>query len=416
MTRQYLPLTSPVSLVLLIAILLFLGRGMAQDAVLYTFSGGNDGAMPEAILTAGLVLDKSGNLYGVTPEGGADGYGLVYKLTPQPGGGWAQSIVHTFTGGSDGGGYPVSGLSFDQGGNLYGITGGGSGGRGLVFQLALNKRGGWTENVLYNFKDGAPSGVTLNGTDHIFGTTSDGGNAGAGTVFELVKSGGTWTETALYSFSGNGDGRHPDAGVTLGKNGALYGTTFWDDDNGCDCGTAFQLTRNQNGTWTFTGIHRFTGGREGSNPQAALITDTAGNLYGTTARGGGSSRCAGGCGTVFELSPTQTGAWNETVLYRFQGAADGEFPFAPVILDAAGNVYGTTYGGGSHGDGTVFRLTSGGSGAWSKTVLYGFAGGLNNDGANPYGGLIFDPNGNLYGTTSGGLGYGNVFEVPAIRH
>jgi uncharacterized repeat protein (TIGR03803 family) len=196
--HDFIPFRSLVPFALPVAILVLVGgvdRGLAQDAVLYTFSGGNDGAIPEVIPAPGVVFDRSGNLYGITPEGGANGYGLVYQLTPRPGGGWAQTIVHTFTGGSDGGGYPVGDLSFDPAGNLYGVTGGGAGGDGLVFQLTPNQGGGWTENVLHAFtpKGGFPKGAIPDGSGHLFGTTYDGGNANAGTIFELVNSGGRWT-------------------------------------------------------------------------------------------------------------------------------------------------------------------------------------------------------------------------------
>jgi uncharacterized repeat protein (TIGR03803 family) len=232
---------------------------------------------------------------------------------------------------------------------------------------------------------------------NLYGTTCFAGQAG-GTVFKVDASG---NETVLYSFAGGADGACPVGGLVQDPSGNLYGTTIFGGD--C-CGTVFKLDP----TGKETVLHIFTGGGDGLTPYAGLVRDQAGNLYGTTYIGGDSPNCVpGGCGTVFKLDASG----KETVLYSFTDGADGAFPYAALILDAEGNLYGTTYGGGSMscylGCGTVFKLDTNGT----ETVLHCFTGG--EDGEYPEGGLIRDPAGNLYGTTYGGgiYGLGTVFEL-----
>jgi len=272
----------------------------------------------------------------------------------------------------------------------------------------------------FNGKDGAnPSaGVIFDAQGNLYGTTDGGGTYNRGVVFELSPNPtGFWTETVLYSFSGvNGDGRYPYAGLVFDSLGNLYGTTAVGGAFNCvgssqGCGTVFELSPGQNGTWTETVLHSFDG-RDGALPYASLIIDAAGNLYGTTGHGGSGANCPAqltvGCGIVFELSPTQ-GAWTESVLYNFCSLAqckDGFGPFAGLIFDAAGNLYGTTSDGGAYSHcnpscGTVFELTPG-NGAWTESVLFSFKGKY---GADPEDDLIFDAKGNIYGTTR--LGHGN---------
>ncbi len=225
-------------------------------------------------------------------------------------------------------------------------------------------------------------------------------------------------EKVLYSFNG-GDGAFPDAGLILDVYGNLYGTTAGggvsnprcDKANFLGCGTVFQLTPGANETWTETVLHSFTGPPDGSEPSASLVLDAHGNLYGTTVAGGASgSGCYGyGCGVVFRLSPTANGKWAEEVLHSFDGR-DGSAPSADLILDADGNLYGTTSQGGVYGSGTVFELTPSARGGWKETVLHNFDG---KDGANPLAGLIFDAAGNLYGTTyvGGAYYFGTAFQL-----
>jgi len=281
----------------------------------------------------------------------------------------------------------------------------------------------YSETVVYSFKGGSDgvspqAGLILDKNGTLYGTTS-GDDSTFGTVFRLVPpaSGtGAWTETALYSFQGGSDGVKPLAGVIVDTYGALYGTTTYGGRGaGCGstgCGTVFRLAPPPPGAgpWTETVLYSFQGGNDGINPQAGVILDTYGALYGTTTYGGtGTGRCGGesGCGTVFKLTPPVPPAaqWIETVLYSFQGGSDGSAPQAGLIFDTSGALYGTTQSGGSAGYGTVFKLTPPAPPAtqWTETALYSFQGG--SDGAYPYGGVIFDTSGALYGATAiGGTG------------
>jgi uncharacterized repeat protein (TIGR03803 family) len=290
-----------------------------------------------------------------------------------------------------------------------------------------------TESVLFEFNgtDGSgPEGTLVaDQAGNFYGTAFNGGNAGCylgygcGVVFELTPSQGGWTETVLYAFTGGRDGASPAAGLLLDNNGNLYGTTVVGGNLAlCNdlgpapgCGVVFKLTRSTSG-WTYSAIHRFSGG-DGAAPYSNLILDRAGNLYGTTRYGG--SGCDAGCGTVFRLEPTNHG-WTEAVLYDFTEGLEGGYPFAGVIQDNAGNLYGTTSSGGLYSYGVVFKLARLRRG-WKETVLHSFPGGSN--GGTPIGGVIADPVGNLYGTaTIGGnqvcyhFSCGVVFELTPAKH
>jgi len=214
-------------------------------------------------------------------------------------------------------------------------------------------------------------------------------------------------EHVLHAFNGR-DGVHAVGSLIFDLAGNLYGTTLDGGDDRCECGTVFQLSPTVNGKWTRTVLHRFTG-KDGANPFAGLISDSAGNLYGTTWLGGrAASPCDSNCGVVFKLSPGAKGEWTEAILHEFNDK-DGAAPYAGVIFDSAGNLYGTTSAGGNAGMGTVFRLSSGPNGRWTETVLHSFNG---QDGANPYAGVTFDASGNLYGTTfSTTTGMSTVFRL-----
>jgi len=247
---------------------------------------------------------------------------------------------------------------------------------------------------------------------NLYGTSWSGGNStcpngGCGRVFELTtNAAGTWKEKVLHNFTGS-DGDGPFAGLTFDLAGNLYGTTQAGGNlagcNGYGCGVVFRLTPHRDGSWTESVLHAFTGGNDGADPFAGLIFDAAGNLYGTTAYGG-----ADGFGTVFELSTNADGTWKEKVLHHFTGGADGACPVAGLIFDRAGNLYGTTYEGGvttsCHGGGcgVVFEMTPNANGSWKEEVIHRF---LGSDGSAPHSGLIFDDAGNLFGTTQ--LGGGN---------
>jgi len=370
---------------LALAVVFGLGGGATQPAqgqtykekVLYRFKGGTDGKYPYG----GLVRDAKENLYGTTYFGGASGAGAVFKLDKTG----KEKVLHSFTGGKDGG-YPVAGVIMDAAGNLYGTTlQGGAFGAGTVFKVDPSGH----ETVLYTFTglyDGAfpYAGLILDAAGNLYGTTSSGGFPPyTGLVFKLDTSG---HETVLYYFMNRGDGDYPLAGVIMDANGILYGTTYYGGASGA--GTVFKLDT----TGAETVLYSFTGGADGSNPVAGVSLDAEGNLYGTTEFGGSSPNCGPfGCGVVFKL--TKKG--KVTVLYTFAGAGgDGANPTAGLVRDAKGNLYGTTEygGGGSNGAGMVFKVDKTGK----ETKLEVFTGGK--DGGFPYAGLIRDKAGNLYGT------------------
>ncbi len=383
-----------------------------QEKVLYNFAG-TDGTGP----MAGLIMDAAGNLYGTTDKGGTYDYGTVFELMPASGGGWTETVLHSFNNDGVDGAYPQAGLIFDAAGNLYGTTH--SGGPhnadcfhdcGTVFELTPAAGGTWTEKVLHNFSstrtDGAfpASGLIFDGAGNLYGTTIFGGASGAGngTAFELTPTaGGGWTEKVLYSFGP--DGTYPQAGLVFDTAGNLYGTTPQGGAYGW--GTVFELTPAAGGGWTEQVLHSFSDYSDGSIPYAGLIIDGAGNLYSTTS-GGGTYYA----GTVFEMTPTAGGGWTKQVLYSFGPGTDGEGPYAGLIFDGAGNLYGTTTGGGTYGSGAVFELTPAAGGGWTEQVLHSFNG---TDGVDPVAGLISDAAGNLYGTTQfgGSNNNGTVFEI-----
>lgn len=381
--------------------------GAQTYRVLYNFKGSADGRTP----LGGLVRDSAGNLYGTTYSGGVYNAGTVFKLDSMG----RETLLYTFSGQADGA-YPGS-LIRDPAGNLYGIAAWGgdtscavaSYGCGTVFEL--DTTGAFT--VLHTFAagtDGAvPTGLVRDATGDFYGTTFYGGDMpcplgfGCGTVFRLDASG---KEAVLYNFTGGTDGEGP-IGLTLGSEGSLYGATYYGGDTACGgydgdgCGTVFKVDR----TGAEVVLHGFAGGTDGSTPNSELVVDAAGNLYGTTYDGGGAALCPGlfvyGCGTVFRVDASG----KETVLYSFGGRTDGAAP-GGLVGDAAGNLYGTA-GGGNFAFGMVFKVDTAGA----ETVLHNFTG---KDGAEPAGALTMDAAGNLYGTTEiGGAHhlYGVVFEL-----
>ena len=369
------------------------------ETVLYSFGGSPDGQRPYGA----LVMGANGNLYGTTFVGGAHNYGSVFQLTPAG----AETVLHSFN--VSDGEHPYAGLVFDGQGNLYGTTeGGGAYSHGTVFKLTP----AGAETILHSFAgptgDGAYpyGGLIIDGQGNLYGTTSAGGTQNHGTVFKLTPAG---AETVLYSFAGltTGDGVNPHGGLIIDGQGNLYGTTEAGGSLGGH-GTVFKLTP----AGTETVLHSFNGS-DGDLPYAGLVMDAQGNLYGTTWEGGAYLQ-----GTVFKVTATGT----ETVLHSFENKSTGHLfggalPYAGVVMDGQGNLYGTTYEGGTgttclQGCGTVYKLASDGTFA----VLYSFAAAP--DGQNPYAGLIMDGNGNLYGTTSSGgassncsSGCGTVFKV-----
>jgi len=286
-----------VTLTLITILLLAPGAWAASKyKVIYKFTGGTDGGSP----MWGVTLDKAGNLYGTTDQGGAYGTGTVFKLTKRADGSWTYSVLYTFTGSNDGG-TPYAGVTFDASGNLYGVT-------------------QW------------------------------GGDDSSGVVFQLVPNSGTWTENVIYSFPAGSHGSISDqVGVTIDSAGVLYGTA----ENGgtYGLGVAYKLTPNSDGSWTYGVLHDFAGGSDGSYPEEGnLVFDKSGNLYGTTIQGG-----AGSGGVIFELVPQPGGSWKEKVLFSF-GSNGQDTPMGPLIFDRTGHIFGTAVNGGEGGYGTVFEL------------------------------------------------------------
>ena len=263
-----------------------------------------------------------------------------------------------------------------------------------------------SEKVLYRFhgKDGwSPNTVILGSDGALYGTTAVGGansclGQGCGVVFKLARGAdGKWRETVLHNFAGS-DGQGPVGPLVFDNGGNLYGATVYGGPS-CSqlgCGVVFELVRGDGNKWTFKVLHDFAV-TDGANPYAGLIFDSKGNLYGTTSYGGNTNACTGGCGVVFELAPDGKGNWAETVLHEFAGE-DGVGPVAPLLFDSAGSLYGTTQYGGDHASGTVFRLSPGKGDHWTEEVLHSF-GFETNDGDEPTYGVIFGRSGNLYGTT-----------------
>jgi uncharacterized repeat protein (TIGR03803 family) len=400
-----------------------------KEAVLVNFSGGN-GASPNTNLT----LDSAGNLYGTTYEGGPQREGSVFELTKQNGV-WIEIVLYNFcslTNCADGA-QPGSSLTLDSAGNLYGTTEdggiqnhcvGGAGGCGLVFELSPNSDGGWTETVLYSFTGGedgeySEGGLVFDSAGNLYGAAAYAGHDGAvpGVVFELSPtSGGTWNETVLYTFTSGAGGDIPVGNLVFDKLGNLYGTTesggsesgFCSEYGGC--GVVFELTPTQSGPWQETVLHAFTGGADGAFPGSGQITfNKSGSLLGTASAGGNASCPKLGCGVAYELTPGSNG-WTENALYSFNGGADGESPVGNLTPGPNGDLYGVTNLGGANGkEGVVFELVPNHSGGWTQQSL-SLGGKL---GRAPYAGLTFGTPGEVYGTTSegGSGGGGTVFEL-----
>ncbi|MGA9639776.1 MAG: choice-of-anchor tandem repeat GloVer-containing protein, partial [Terriglobales bacterium] len=360
--------------------------------VLYSFTGSPDAAFP-GFYGTGVTLDVKGNLYGTTGGGGTYGQGTVFKVDTKG----KETVLYSFAGTPDGSG-PNDGLVRDAQGNLYGTTqagGSGSGIWGTVFKLDTAGH----ETVLHSFNSadgGYPiAGLAQDAQGNLFGTTFAGGAYSGGTVYEVDTTG---KETVLYNFCVQGcppDGTGLYGGVVLDAQGNLYGTTASGGAYGQ--GTVFKVDTTGKETVLYSFCVQGYPCTDGAGPEAALVRDAQGNLYGTSVGGG-----ALGYGTVFKLDTSD----NLTVLYSFAGTPDGFSPVANVVRDAQGNLYGTTFDGGNSGCGawnscgTVFKLDTTGN----ETVLHRFTG-LGGDGANPAAGLALDAKGNLYGTTSYG---GNI--------
>jgi len=328
--------------VLFALIAMFTTAAVAGEKILYSFTGDEQGEYADT----GLVLDRAGNIYGTTIEGGAHSSGTVFKLTPSG----KHTVLYSFHGGSDGS-EPYKGVTLDAAGNLYGTT-------------------------------------VAGGSNNCDG--------GCGVVYKLTNLGGTWVQSVIHAFTGGADGSGAGSPLIFDKHGNIYGMAPAGGGTGCfgaGCGVVFRLEPDGTGNWNFRVLHTFTGGTDGFGGSAGrLLLGHAGHLFGVATNGGENEQ-----GVVFELAPSPAGEWKFKTIYAFSGSPDAGFPFGGLIADKFGNLYGTTYFGGTNGFGAVYKLQRNGS-AWSEEVLYSFQGGT--DGDSPLSTLLFDAVGNLYGTTS----------------
>jgi len=477
------------------------GNGTWTESVLHTFDG-NDGAFPYGNLT----FDPSGNLYGTTVGGPgsycSEGCGTVFRLSPNQDGSWSETVLYIFAGGPDGIN-PVGSLLLDDSGDLYGVTEGGGSNAcyydcGIVFELTPKHSGSWMETIITRFAptnvsrplgEGPAAGLLRDSQGNFYGTASMGGSpqgpctsAGCGTVFKVTPLGQRWSTNVIYAFPPSPSGLVPQAGLLADNAGDLFGTTATGGKGYCSyygCGTIFEMQAQPGGGWKNILLHAFEGGSEGAGPESSLISDSSGNLYGTAAYGGNDlcsgfdGACGGtvfeltptggtwklnvlhrfrtnpqkainddgavaaggllmdsqgnlygttslggyagpycsdfiyyGCGTVYELSPAGGGPWNEQVLYRFQASPDANYPSGPLVMDSQGALYGTSCYGGALDGGAVFKLTPNANGTWSESIIYSF-GSPKANGFCPEYGVIFDSEGNLYGAAGSGGNYEN---------
>ncbi len=434
-TRMTSLILSRVGLLIAAAIL----AGVPASAQEFTFNalhdfGGSDAAAP----FGNLISDSAGNIYGVAAGGGIQNSagcsgaqfvettycGAVFQLTKTASGGYTFHILHQFTGGSDGGS-PFAGLTLDSGGNLYGTTAFGGScpsafGCGVVYELSPTASGPWTETVLYSFQNGIDGGIpesqmVFDSDGNLYGTTLGGGSGSCGfgtpcgVVFELSPTeSGPWTETVIYNFSSFSDGIEPQGPLVRDARGNLYGTTPLGGSvaNTCGypyygCGTVFEISPSGSG-WTKTTLYTFLGAADGAQPQAGVILDPAGHLYGTADQGGNPNGCVSnqepGCGVVFELKSNSSGEWTEQVIATF--GKTGATPVGSLAFDSAANLYGTAEGGGPGGGGVVFKLSQSSPTKWTETELYTFNG--HSGGAGPVSNILVNATGDLFGTTTAG--------------
>lgn len=381
-------------------------------AKLHSFSG-TDGRDPATSLT----MDSAGNLYGVTAAGGDFDLGTVFKLS-MVNGVWTETVLHSFSGSPDGQD-PHGGVIFDSAGNLYGTSvAGGSGGIcagdgcGTVFKLSPNDDGTWSEGIVYNFTGGDDgfgpgSGLVFDSAGNLFSTAPDGGMFSAGTIFELKPTmNGGWKFHVIHQFTGGKDGSTGSLGrVRFDAAGNFYGIAELGGEFGA--GTVYRMSPTPTGGWKFKTLYAFKGMPDAGFPFGGVILDSAGNLYGTTYFGG-----TFGMGAVYQLNESPFGTWQESVLYSFQGGTDGSLPTSTLVFSPSGRLYGTTTTGGrpTCDCGTIFRLTPVGT-SWKENVIHRF--GVGFDGYSPNYELTLDGAGNLYGTTPAGGKFrlGTVFEI-----
>jgi hypothetical protein len=371
----------------------------ASLSTIATFSGAN-GAFP----SGSLIADSAGNLFGTTRNGGASGVGTVFELV-KGSGGYTLSTIASFN--STNGANPEANLIADSTGNLFGTTRqGGASNNGTVFELVKGS-GGYTLSTIATFNDTngkwPVAGLLADSAGNLFGTTRYGGASGNGIVFELVKASGGYTLSTLVSFNGT-NGSSPWGGLIADGAGNMFGTTYtggpFGSGSAAGSGTVFEMVKGSGG-YTLSTLATLAR-PNGADIMAGLVADNAGNLFGTTYFGGTND-----LGTVFELVKGSAG-YTLSTLVSFNGT-NGQNPEASLIVDSAGNLFGTTYNGGASSNGTVFELVKG-SGGYTLSTLVSFNG---TNGGGPISSLIADSSGNLFGTTfSGGpTNAGTVFQI-----
>ncbi len=355
-----------------------------------------------------LVADGNGNFYGTATSGGANNCGVLFELS-QVAGKWTETILFSCKPNEP---VPVGPLTFDKSGNIYGVTQ--SYNSGSILEFSESGSGTWTQSLVHQFpmKEGMPNlDLTWDSAGNLYGTTQVDSTGFDGEVFELSPhSSGSWNETILYRFPALDRAGMPTAGVIFDGKGNLYGPTYLGMRGNNSSGGIYELSPNSNGPWTFTLIHNFTVSA-GGGPYSRLVFDSSGNLYGAAAQAG-----AKFAGEIFELTPGLGGSWNEKPIHTFESGSDGYYPVGAPVLDESGNLYGSTiWGGDGCSDnvcGVVYELSPNSDGSWTETILHRFESAL--DGSEPNPGVVLDSSGNLYGTTYFGgsrYGYGVVYEI-----
>ena len=390
----------------------------ATETVLWNFNG-SDGE-PSFPYNDSLIRDRSGNLFGVTAMGGTYNSGCVFEMSPAANGGWTRHVLYSFSKAANTD--LTGGLVKDESGNLFGVSSqGGSNDSGFVYELSPSNSGPWELAILHTFPpccvaptDGlAPfAGLTMDSKGNLYGATTGGGTSSLGTIYELSRqSNGQWTETLLHSFTDyHVEGGYPNSRLVLDAAGNIFGTTpqggIVNGDCSVGCGTIYELTQS-NGSWEFKTLHRFNGA-DGLEPAyAGPVMDGAGNLYGAATTGG-----AFYAGVIWEERySSTTNSYTEATLFNFEsGPAEGGGSPLSITLDRQGNAYGTTAVT-LYSFGTVYKLTRSKSGGLTETPLYEFMNG--NDGGYLSGGVVLDDAGILFGLSEGGGAFGDgvLYEV-----
>lgn len=380
-----------------------------SETILHQFqqTSSKDGSQPYA----GLIADAQGRLYGDAFIGGENGNGTVFELAPPAtgGGSWRYEVLYNFGNAPDGID-PRGNLVLDRKGNLYGTTqDGGAYGCGIVYELIRPATGAaWTESILFNFNCGSTGasplgGVIFDNAGNLYGTTDQGGANANGTVFRLTPpstAGNPWIETVVYSFQGNNDASSTYGSLLFAGHNTFYGLSSYGGSNGS--GTLYEVLANGSERV----LHSFENRNDGGYPQGAPVLDSAGNVYGETNTGGSTDN-----GVAFEFTPPAAGGrWIENVIFNFDGT-DGNACMG-LVFDSTGTLYGSCWAGGTDGDGVVFELTPPSPGSsWSETVLHSFTG-ATADGAELWGAPVI-VNGILYGSSfqGGATNRGVVYAV-----